>query len=172
MLDESNAGYALRRTRPGEWRELRDTRLRALADTPDAFRVVLAEDAARPDSDWREWAAGDAAYATFAAIGVDGRWVGMAGVFIGDDATIADVVAMWVDPARRGRGIGRGLLRAVDEWARSQGAKRLRLSVTETNVEARTLYASAGFVETGHTEPLREGSSLTVFELIREAHDG
>ena len=39
--------------RPDEWRELRDMRLRALADAPDAFGATLAEEEADPDEAWQ-----------------------------------------------------------------------------------------------------------------------
>jgi hypothetical protein len=42
----------------------------------------------------------------------------------------------------------------------------VRLHVTEGNNEARRLYVDRGFQPTGTWEPLREGSSIRVEELV------
>jgi hypothetical protein len=39
-------------------------------------------------------------------------------------------------------------------------------AVTETNAGARIFYERGGFVPTGSTEPLREGSSLVAHDLV------
>jgi ribosomal protein S18 acetylase RimI-like enzyme len=54
-----------------------------------------------------------------------------------------------VDPARRGRGIGRGLVSAAAHEAADRGARRLTLRVLAPNAAARALYESAGFVVEG-----------------------
>jgi ribosomal protein S18 acetylase RimI-like enzyme len=54
-----------------------------------------------------------------------------------------------VDPAERGRGVGRLLLDAACEEARRQGARRLTLRVLSVNARARRLYEAAGFVVEG-----------------------
>ena len=46
----------VRRVRSEEWEALRDVRVRALADAPDAFGTTHAEALARPDAWWIEWA--------------------------------------------------------------------------------------------------------------------
>ena len=55
---------------------------------------------------------------------------------------------MWVDPARRGQGIGRRLLGALEDEARWLGAQAARLDTAASLHEARGLYASAGYAET------------------------
>jgi ribosomal protein S18 acetylase RimI-like enzyme len=50
----------------------------------------------------------------------------------------------------RGRGIGRLLLVAGIEWARSHGSHKVALEVWPHNDRARALYASIGFTEEGH----------------------
>jgi hypothetical protein len=54
------AGVAVERVRAAEWRELRELRLRALADAPEAFASTLAREAAFPDDVWRQRAQGRA----------------------------------------------------------------------------------------------------------------
>lgn len=64
----------------------------------------------------------------------------------------AMVVGMYVQAACRGHRIGRALLDAVIQQARSWSIDQLQLSVTETALPAKHLYESAGFREWG-TEP-------------------
>ncbi|MDM0075206.1 GNAT family N-acetyltransferase [Variovorax sp. J2P1-59] len=50
-----------------------------------------------------------------------------------------------VDPARRRRGHGRALTRALMDWGRETGASSAYLQVREQNEAARRLYAELGF---------------------------
>lgn len=155
----------IRRVRSSEWEALRDVRLRALADAPDAFGTTHAEALARPEQWWREWAATSAESESQAMVlawdGDDA--VGIAGVFATED--VWQVISMWVDPRARGGGVGRALLDAVVAWARGQEHRTIRLSVTDGNDGARRLYERYGFRDTGITEPLRSNASLVVREL-------
>ena len=46
-----------------------------------------------------------------------------------------------------GRGVGRELLAAAEDWAREQGYATLTLEVFAGNERARSVYAAAGFEE-------------------------
>ena len=52
---------------------------------------------------------------------------------------------LYVVPSLRGRGIGRALLGAAMDMARSEGASHMELGTSETDTAARALYESAGF---------------------------
>ena len=152
----------VRRARADEWEALREIRLAALAESPDAFGSTLAEEHDADESGWRGWITGGGwagAVATFVADGPD-RFLGMATGFRPDDRpTIGWLFAMWVRPERRGEGIGRQLVAAVAGWAASLDIDQLFLHVTEGNDGAVRFYASCGFVGTSAVrEPLREGS--------------
>jgi DNA-binding MarR family transcriptional regulator len=54
---------------------------------------------------------------------------------------------MWVAPAARGLGLGRRLLRELEDEARGRGATAIRLETNRTLGEAIALYRSAGYVE-------------------------
>jgi ribosomal protein S18 acetylase RimI-like enzyme len=58
---------------------------------------------------------------------------------------------LYVVPSLRGKGIGRALLDAALQTARSEGATHMELGTSETDEAARSLYESAGFTN-------REGS--------------
>jgi GNAT superfamily N-acetyltransferase len=49
-----------------------------------------------------------------------------------------------VEPAR-GTGVGRALIAACEEWARSLPVKALMINVLEGNQRAATIYRKAGF---------------------------
>ncbi len=58
-----------------------------------------------------------------------------------------EVAVLWdirVHPDRRGEGIGTRLFERACEWARAQGAKRLRIETQDTNVNACRFYAGRG----------------------------
>jgi GNAT superfamily N-acetyltransferase len=52
---------------------------------------------------------------------------------------------LYVVPQLRGSGLGRALLEAAMETARSEGAEQMELGTSESDTAARALYQSAGF---------------------------
>jgi len=61
----------------------------------------------------------------------------------------AELKRMWVDGSVRGLGVGRRLLRELEDHAARHGARSVRLETNKTLVEAISLYRSAGYVEVG-----------------------
>ncbi|MGH3445043.1 MAG: GNAT family N-acetyltransferase [Nocardioidaceae bacterium] len=160
-----------------DWATWRDIRLRSLLDTPSAYGSTYEQEADYPEELWRSRTSGGAATdlgpgdsgpAVLAIPGDNERPgttpVGMSAAFC-DRPGWLHVVAMWVDPAWRGRGISHRLLDAIVEWAAPRRL-RLHLDVTLGNQAARTSYLSYGFRLTDETRPLREGSDL---ECVRMA---
>ena len=146
---------------PDDWSLFRDVSLRALADSPDAFRTTLAEAQAFTEDFWRQRAEGSA---PILVVLEDGRGVAMGGVLTPPDSSVAYIWGMWTAPEARGRGYAAGLLENLVNWCRDRGLG-VRLHVTEGNAAARRLYVAHGFKPTGVREPLREGSALRVEEL-------
>jgi RimJ/RimL family protein N-acetyltransferase len=71
---------------------------------------------------------------------------------------LAQIIGTMVQPAWRGRGVGRALIEACIAQARADGVERLTLTVTAGNKAAERLYESAGFVRYGLlTDAIREG---------------
>ena len=58
-----------------------------------------------------------------------------------------EIKRMWIAPAARGLGLGRRLLRELEEHARRRGATVARLETNHSLTEAIALYRSAGYVE-------------------------
>jgi ribosomal protein S18 acetylase RimI-like enzyme len=154
----------VRRVRAGEWASLRQVRLRALAESPEAFATTFEEARTRPEGWWRRWAARSAERAEQAMfLAWEGDPAGIGGAFAEQGGF--RVISLWVEPGVRGRGIGRALLDAAVAFA---GEAEVRLSVADGNDSARRLYERYGFVDTGLAGPLRPGSTLLVRELRLE----
>jgi len=143
----------IERMAPEGWERVRATRLRALADAPDAFATTLAQDQARPPESWRT-SLEDSGVATFLAVR-DGEDVGLVvgAPWRGRDG-VAGLFAMWVTPDARGSGAADALVRAVVAWARGEGFRRLVLEVADENPAAVCLYERHGFLPTGATGTL------------------
>jgi ribosomal protein S18 acetylase RimI-like enzyme len=143
------------------WPLLKQLRIAALSDSPDAFGPTAEDAIARPDSYWRTWASRLDAQAGLAlfVLHVAREPCGLVSA-TKDRAGVGHIGAMWVAPSVRGRHFGSHLLdRALDFLAQS-GCRTIELSVTEGNDGPLALYRSRGFELTGASEPLRPGSSL------------
>ena len=138
-----------------DWATWRDIRLRALRESPSAFGSTYAREVAHPEARWREEL--DDPDSVSVLVEAGGRPVGMAGGFP-DLPGLLHVVAMWVDPVARGRGVAHLLLRALEDRAAERGLG-LHLDVNAANAVARRSYERYGFVGTGENRPLREGSA-------------
>lgn len=92
------------------------------------------------------------------ALWVDGQLSGYGILSVA--AGEAHVLNICIDPARRGEGLGRHLLRRLLDIARWNGAVRVFLEVRPSNPLAKALYESIGFNEIGRRPryyPARDG---------------
>lgn len=79
----------------------------------------------------------------------DGAVLGYVGVrLLSAGPATAEVKRMYVRPAGRGAGLGRGLLQAAEASARELGAARVVLETNTQLTEARAMYAAHGYEET------------------------
>jgi GNAT superfamily N-acetyltransferase len=164
----------VRWVRPDEVATYRDFRLRALADSPDAFGEVLADAQIRPIEAWEERvrrsSAGGESVLLVAADPATDAWLGMTGCYLDeDDPAIAHVVSVWVAPMARRRGLAGRMVAGARTWAASRGVRTLRLWVTATNLDAQRVYLAAGFLPTGRTQPLPSNPALHEVEMASDA---
>jgi ribosomal protein S18 acetylase RimI-like enzyme len=131
-------------TQAHDWPALKSVRLQSLRDAPRAFLLTLQDAAQYADLDWQKRAAHQTPPKYF--IAQDGTTpVGMCGAALKEKEVL--LVAMWVAPSHRGQGLGKQLIQAVVDYARSVHADALTLLVAAENTQARQLYQSAGFAE-------------------------
>jgi len=145
----------LRRLGRDDWTDLREIRLRSLADAPDAFASTLERERGFTEADWRRRLDGPVYVVD------DPLPVAVGGAF--DSGATLHVWGMWTDPAHRGRGHARAILDAL-----IPAGTRAQLDVNVANDGARTAYERYGFVGTGELEPLRPGSDQRVERMLLE----
>lgn len=147
-------------TQAHDWPALKSVRLQSLRDAPRAFLLTLEDAAQYSDLDWQKRAAHQTPPKYF--IAQDGITpVGMCGAVHQEKEVL--VVAMWVAPSHRGQGLGKRLIQAVVDYARSVHVDALTLLVAAENTQARLLYESAGFTEVADAmEPNPSDSGLNL----------
>jgi GNAT superfamily N-acetyltransferase len=157
----------VRPVRPEEAEQLREFRLRALADAPDAFAEAYDAARAEPPATWRGFTETRDDRVTVVATECE-RWLGMAGAFVksGPPVTVG-IVAMWVDPAARGAGVAIGLIDHLADWGRERGATEAEIWVTEGNDRAEARYRAAGFEPTGRRWPHEQRPEIVWLELTQ-----
>ena len=130
---------------------LRAVRLAALLNAPAAFLETYDEVASDPSDVWAARAAastGEGDQLIMVALD-QGRPVGMAGIareFGQRRRHRATLWGVWLDPAHRGRGVGRQLVSTALDWAREREVRAVYLEVVENEDPSWSLYGRLGFV--------------------------
>ena len=140
----------VRRVTPQEWTTLRSIRLAALRESPSSFGSAYEREAGWDERRWRESADSVAWFLAWR----DGMPVGVVGGTGGEPGDERQVISMWVDPSARGTGIADALIGAIAGWARTDGARILKLWVADTSPRARAFYERARFRPTGEAEQM------------------
>ena len=157
----------IRRLRPDEGLRLKELRLAALKDSPNAFWTKFAEARLSPDEDWERAAETASNDDEAILIAEDGdKWVGMIGLF--PDEAVNDALhiwGMWVAPEYRGRSVGRALLDGALEVAARTSATSIRLHVVTTNESAKRLYERTGFEQDGEPHPFRSDTNPDLIQI-------
>lgn len=148
-----------------DWELLRDVRLTALAEAPQAFGSTHAGEAAFTEEQWRGRIT-ERSVTFFAQEDSPGSLpVGLTAVYVEDGN--ANLVSMWVRPSGRGLGVGEALVEAAASWAKAHDCPSLFLWVTESNAPAMKLYERCGFTPTGERQPLPSDPTLPEIRMGR-----
>lgn len=161
--------------------EIRDVGPEEYEGAGQVTALAYAEFAPPGDEGWREYldTISDVAGRvdrTVVLVAVDGdRVMGSATIeldaVIGDDDEalpphVASLRMLGVDPATRGRGIGRTLVEAVIDRCRAAGKRELILRTTPMMTVAAAMYRSMGFVrDPGLDMPVSDDLVLRGFRL-------
>jgi GNAT superfamily N-acetyltransferase len=147
------------------WGTMRDVRLAALRDAPQAFGSSYQREIGFSREDWLDRMANGANFLAYAAE-CGPAPAGLVGGFA-PQPRIAELVSMWVHPQARGLGVGQALVAAVVQWAVDEGHRCVHLWVTETNEPARRLYERCEFTLTGERKPLPSHPEQTEIGMLR-----
>lgn len=157
----------IRQVRPDDWSALRQARLAALTESPDAFASSLQRELGYDEQRWRRWISSAAVVGAWRGGRLAGTAAGLRDSAPGPPRTGSgengapgsapewDLVAMWVSPEWRGRGIADELVTTVCRLATADGATRVRLWVTDENPRATAFYERLGFRRTGGRQLVR-----------------
>ena len=147
----------------GDWQAYRAIRLAMLQESPWAFGGTYDQAAGNDEQVWKQRLTDNTVL--LARVGLAPAGSAMysdSGTAIPGDCAL---YGMWVDPRFRRAGVGRALVGAVLEQARAAGKRRVVLGVVADNDAARTLYARAGFVATGPSDPGPHDGKMTAVEM-------
>jgi ribosomal protein S18 acetylase RimI-like enzyme len=147
-----SAARSVRRAAPGDESILRELRLQALSEVPEAFGSTYETELARTPSDWQRWMSPGVTFILYEPAGARGM---VAAVRDETDLAVVHLMATWVHPAIRGSGAADELVAAVFAWAEVEGAGLVRLKVIHGNDRARHFYERIGFITSGY-ESVRE----------------
>lgn len=165
----------LHRVTEEDWESHRDLRLEMLRDSPDAFWTALAEVEGREEAEWRAATRG----AHHLQARRDEEVLGGLGILtepyepglpMAEDTV--NLIAMYVAPRARGRGVGDLLVRGAQDLTRELGRRRILLEVGSNNAHATALYQRHGFRFTGATTPHPRRSDVVEQEMVWEDRAG
>jgi ribosomal protein S18 acetylase RimI-like enzyme len=126
-----------------DWHALQAARLAALRDSPDAFVATLGDEEARSPEDWKL----SIKRSVWAGAWDNGQIVGIACLAAAESTATKRpfIESVWLMPDYRGHDLVRGMLEALEESARADGATHLQLWVLENNGAAVRAYDKLDF---------------------------
>jgi ribosomal protein S18 acetylase RimI-like enzyme len=168
-LPRSGRSWFLVPIGPAVVEAMKETRLRALQESPLAFGSTHAKESQFDQDKWLRHAQ---RWTTPRRAGWLAMEAGAAhGIAVCDcdqhDPAVAWVMSMWVAPMLRRAGMGRHLLETLLFWAARQDYRAVRLEVTCVNEAAIRFYESLGFSKTGCTCPYPNDPALFEYEMER-----
>jgi len=141
---------------PDHWRTLREIRLSALRESPQAFLSTYQKESGYDELRWRrEFARGDW-YVGVARVGSADEQVGIAGITREYD-TPPDrcfLEYVWIVPEFRRQGIAFNMINEVLDRLKLSGVQTVFLWVLDGNDAAVRLYELLGFVRRNRRQPL------------------
>ncbi len=126
-----------------EWEKVRDVRLKALIDSPEAFSSSIERE---KDWDAEDWKKRFEDRAWFLANDGD-AFIGIAGSFKPANHPQGEyhLIGMWVAPEYRGTQTALLLVEAVKNYVRSIEGNKLSLLIVPENLQAQKFYEKVGF---------------------------
>jgi ribosomal protein S18 acetylase RimI-like enzyme len=144
----------IKRLARDEWQALRDLRLTALADSPDAFLALYSDESKYTPSQWEaefergSWYICDDPHGSIGLIGATREphtpW---------DECYLEFI---WVSPGHRRSGIASDLVGHVLALLREAQCRTVHLWVLDGNVVATALYKKLGFVSSDERHALAD----------------
>jgi len=148
-----------------QWARLRDIRLRALKENPEAFGAKYDE---AVNFNEEEWKAGflKEDYLVGSVGGVD---VGMLYIEVlnGDHGATCWIGGCWTDIKFRGNGVMRALFDFINKHASEKGWQRQGLGVWTHNQLAIAAYESLGFSKVGEKMPSTSNPGMYFQHMVR-----
>jgi GNAT superfamily N-acetyltransferase len=135
-----------------EWSLYRAVRLRALAESPDAFTATLAEESDREEQFWRDRMT--RSYRLLAGRGSVSQGIVSLGPYE-QDPSAAEVFGLYVVPDARGTGVSWRLVEAAAALAAQKGYAQLYYWVGTDNARAIGFAKNFGFRTTSYRRPSR-----------------
>lgn len=165
MSSAEEVPVRIRVAEPDDWRKVRDVRLRALADAPEAFESTFELENGFGQAEWEQRTGS----ATWFLAEAGGQVVGVAVALVQDHygPTVRHLVSMWVEPGWRGTGTADLLVQALCDRSKGEGARTVTLWVIDDNKAAEKLYERAGFRRSGEAKPLSRDPAREEFRMVR-----
>ncbi|MCL6247540.1 GNAT family N-acetyltransferase [Acinetobacter sp. ANC 4945] len=138
------SSVTVRPTLESDWKTLKNLRLKALQDSPDAFKVTYEKTKTHSDSEWQDRAAQRTPCHYLLAFDVEDA-IGMVGGIV-DEQNEFNVVAMWVRAKFYSRSIAEQMITKIKQYAISQGFEKIVLRVSWGHLRAFQFYTKLGFV--------------------------
>jgi GNAT superfamily N-acetyltransferase len=152
----------IRRAVEDDWSTIQQIRLRALQTDPKVFGSTYEREVEFDEAMWRSRTQTSAVFLACedeVAVGI------VMGYAAEELDAVWELVAMWVAPEARSRGITPRLIEAVVDAARADDAETVELWYSGGNDRAASVYERFGFVLTGDSGVSERDPSIVFYKM-------